>query len=57
VLASAHVWIVAVGPRKAPILQYAISRRGSSTPLELVVSQGRNVVVWTDQVLKQESRV
>ena len=54
VLASAHTWVVAVGPRKAPILQHAVLRRDPSTPLDLVVSQGRNVKVLTDQVLKSE---
>ena len=52
VLASAHAWVVAVGPRKAPILQHAVLRRDPSTPLDLVVSQGRNVTMFTDQVLK-----
>ncbi|MGH9176439.1 MAG: 6-phosphogluconolactonase [Vicinamibacterales bacterium] len=56
VLASRQIWVVAVGARKAPILQRAVTRQGSSTPLDLVAAQGRDVAIFTDQVLRQQSR-
>ena len=56
VLASPRIWVVAVGPRKAPILERAVSRYSASTPLELVVAQGCDVTIFTDQVLKPGSR-
>lgn len=56
ILASQRIWIVAVGPPKAPILQRAVSRQNPSTPLEMVTAQGHNVTIFTDQELKQDSR-
>lgn len=52
VLRSKHLWIVAVGERKRALLQNAIQRQQASTPLDLVVAQGRNVVIFTDQILR-----
>ena len=52
VLRSRHLWIVAVGERKRTLLQRAIQRQETSTPLDLVVAQGRNVVIFTDQTLR-----
>ena len=52
VLRSKHLWIVAVGERKRTLLQNAIQRQETSTPLDLVVAQGRNVVIFTDQALR-----
>lgn len=51
-LASRRIWVIVVGPRKAPMLERAVSERGSSTPLDLVVAQGRNLTVFTDQELR-----
>jgi 6-phosphogluconolactonase len=52
VLRSKSVWIVAVGERKRNLLQNAINRDNASTPLDLVVAQGRDVVIFTDQSLR-----
>ena len=51
VLRARHLWIVAVGERKRVLLQRAIQREQASTPLDLVVAQGRDVVIFTDQSL------
>jgi 6-phosphogluconolactonase len=53
VIASRRIWVVAVGPRKQALLQRAVSREDSSTPLELVAAQGRHVTIFTDQPLRQ----
>ena len=51
VLRSRQLWIVAVGERKRVLLQRAIQRREVTTPVDLVVAQGRDVTIFTDQVL------
>ena len=51
VLRSRQVWIVAVGERKRALLMRAIARKDSSTPVDLVVAQGRDVTIFTDQAL------
>lgn len=51
VLAAHRTWIVAVGPRKAPILQHAVAGQALATPLDLVVAQGGDVTIFTDQAL------
>jgi len=51
VLASRRTWVVAVGPRKAPVLKQALERKSASTPLDLVVAQSPAVTVFTDQPL------
>lgn len=52
-LATRHVWIIAVGPRKKPVMQRAVSRQAVSTPVDLVVAQGSNLAIFTDQPLSQ----
>lgn len=52
VLRSKSLWIVAVGERKRVLLQNAIRREQPSTPIDLVVAQGREVVIFTDQSLR-----
>lgn len=49
VLASRRIWVVAVGPRKAPVIERAVDGQSPSTPIDLVVSQGRDVTIFTDQ--------
>jgi 6-phosphogluconolactonase len=49
VCASRRVWIVAVGPRKLPLLRRATSGQSASTPLDIVVRQAREVTIFTDQ--------
>jgi 6-phosphogluconolactonase len=50
-LRSRTIWIVAVGPRKRAVLQAAVSRRGQSTPIDLVFQHGRHMTVFTDQAV------
>jgi 6-phosphogluconolactonase len=51
VLRSRQLWVVAVGERKRTLLQRAIQRKETSTPVDLIVAQGRAVTIFTDQVL------
>jgi 6-phosphogluconolactonase len=53
VVSSHSIWIVAVGPRKHGLLQQAVLAHGTTTPLDLVVRQGRSVTIFTDQALRQ----
>jgi 6-phosphogluconolactonase len=55
VLRSRQIWIVAVGERKRTLLQRAVQREQPSTPVDLVVAQGRDVVIFTDQSLARRS--
>lgn len=57
---SRRVWIVAVGPRKLPVLEQALAHRQNpgagmrgSTPLDLVVSRAGDLAVFTDQTLRR----
>jgi 6-phosphogluconolactonase len=52
-LRARHIWVVAVGARKRAVLQHAVSRQSVSTPLDLVVAQGRDVTLFTDQALRR----
>jgi 6-phosphogluconolactonase len=51
VLRARQLWIVAVGERKRALLQRAIQRDQVSTPIDLVIAQGRQVTIFTDQAL------
>jgi 6-phosphogluconolactonase len=51
VLRARQLWVVALGERKRAVLQRAIQGKEVTTPLDLVVSQGRSVTVFTDQSL------
>jgi 6-phosphogluconolactonase len=53
VCASRRVWVVAVGPRKLPVLQAAISANALNTPLDIVVRRAREVTIFTDQSLRK----
>ena len=53
VLQTKKIWIIAIGARKLPVLQAAIEKTGSSTPLDLVMRQANDVTVFTDQVLRR----
>ena len=50
---SRRIWIVAVGPRKLPVLQAAASGHAIKTPLDLVVQRARDVTILTDQVIRK----
>ena len=51
-LQTRKIWLMAVGPRKLPVLQAALSRTQRSTPLDLVLQQAKDVTVFTDQVIR-----
>lgn len=53
VLESRQIWVVAVGGRKRDVLQQAIARESASTPLDLVVAQGKSVTIFTDQAIRR----
>ena len=52
-LQTRRIWLVAVGPRKLPVLQAALSKTQRSTPLDLVLNQAKDVTVFTDQVIRR----
>jgi 6-phosphogluconolactonase len=47
------IWLIAIGPRKLPVLQAALSRTQRTTPLDLLLHQAKNVTVFTDQVIRR----
>jgi 6-phosphogluconolactonase len=49
------VWIVAVGPRKLPVLQNAVWGTQSALPVDLVVQRARDVAIFTDQSIRSAS--
>jgi 6-phosphogluconolactonase len=53
VLRCRRVWIVAVGERKRVLLQQAIQKQQPATPFDLVVAQGQQVTIFTDQTLSR----
>lgn len=56
VLQTKRIWLIAIGPRKLPVLQAAIDKTGGSTPLDVVMRQGKDVTVFTDQNLRGRRR-
>jgi 6-phosphogluconolactonase len=52
-LQTRKTWVVAVGPRKLPVLQAALSKTQRSTALDLVLHQVKDVTVFTDQVIRR----
>jgi len=46
------IWLIAVGPRKLPVLQAALWRTQRSTPVDLLLHQAKDVTVFTDQVIR-----
>jgi 6-phosphogluconolactonase len=53
VLQTKKIWLIAVGPRKLPVLQAAINKTSHSTPLDLVMRQAKDVTVFTDQIIRR----
>ncbi|MGE3276038.1 MAG: 6-phosphogluconolactonase [Vicinamibacterales bacterium] len=49
---SREAWIVALGQRKKPVLQGAITGDRPSTPLSLLLRQVRHATVFTDQAIQ-----
>jgi 6-phosphogluconolactonase len=56
VLQTRKIWLVAVGLRKLPVLQAALSKTQRSTPLDLVLQHAKDVTVFTDQVIRRGDR-
>ncbi len=53
VLQTKKIWLVAIGPRKLPVLQAAINKTSNATPLDLLMRQAKDVTVFTDQQLRR----
>jgi len=53
VLQTKQIWLVAVGARKLSVLQAAINRTSSSTPIDILMRQGKDVTVFTDQTIRR----
>ena len=55
-LQSRNIWVVAVGARKLPVLQAALSRTRRATPLDLLLQQqAKRITVFTDQAIRSAS--
>lgn len=53
VLQTKKIWVIAIGPRKLPVLQAAINKTSTSTPLDLLMRQAKDVTVFTDQTIRR----
>ena len=53
VLQSKKIWVIAIGPRKLPVLQAAINKTSNSTPLDTLMRQAKDVTVFTDQTIRR----
>jgi 6-phosphogluconolactonase len=53
VMQTKRIWLIAIGPRKLPVLQAAIEKTNGDTPLAQVLRKGRDVTVFTDQTLRR----
>ena len=51
VLQTKKIWVIAIGPRKLPVLRTALEQTSRSTPLDLLMRQAKDVTVFTDQVI------
>ena len=51
-LQTRKIWLMAVGPRKLPVLHAALAKTQRTTPLDLVLQQAKDVTVFTDQVIR-----
>jgi 6-phosphogluconolactonase/glucosamine-6-phosphate isomerase/deaminase len=51
-LQTRRIWLMAIGPRKLPVLHAALSKTQRSTPLDLLIQQSKDVTVFTDQVIR-----
>lgn len=55
ILQTKRIWVIALGPRKLPALHAALGRTQRNTPLDLLMQQGKNVTVFTDQVIRSQA--
>lgn len=53
VLQTKKVWVIAVGPRKLPVLHAAINKTSQSTPLDMLMRQAKDVTIFTDQQIRR----
>jgi len=53
VLQTKQIWVIAIGPRKLPVLHAAINKTSNSTPLDSLMRQAKNVTVFTDQQIRR----
>ena len=53
ILQTKKIWLVAIGQRKLPVLHAAINKTSNSTPLDFVMRQAKDVVVFTDQQIRR----
>ena len=53
VLRTKKIWLIAVGPRKLPVLHAALTKTQRTTPLDLLLQQAKDVTVFTDQVIRR----
>jgi len=53
VLQTRKIWVIAIGPRKLPVLQAAVDKTSRSTPLDILMRQAKDVTVFTDQTLRR----
>jgi 6-phosphogluconolactonase len=53
IVTTSKIWLIAVGPRKLPALQAALSKTHHSTPLDLLLQHARDVTVFTDQAIRR----
>lgn len=51
VLQTKKIWVIAIGPRKLPVLRAALEKTSRSTPLDLLMRQAKDVTVFTDQII------
>ena len=47
------IWVVVIGEQKRDMLRAAIQQTGLTTPLDLLLSQAKDVTVFTDQSVRQ----
>ena len=52
-LQTRKIWVIAIGPRKLPVLHAALSKTQRTTPLDLVVQQAKDLTVFTDQAIRR----
>jgi 6-phosphogluconolactonase len=53
IIQTKKIWIIALGPRKLPVLQAAVDKTSNTTPLDLLMRQAKDVTVFTDQALRR----
>lgn len=56
VLQTRKIWLIALGPRKLPVLRAAITKTSHATPLDLLMRQAKDVTVFTDQQIRSAGR-